>query len=289
MPTDAATPHSSQAADVVTVIRGGVRGPSFAVLREVVVYRGVLYALVRRAITTRYRQSIGGIIWIFAGPLSTAAGYALFLGRVAGVNGDKGTDYILFALVGTVIWGIFLRGGIGGFNALVGNQAFVTKVYFPRVMLPLATIGQSLADLVPATGMMFVIAMLVGQPPRVSWLLVVVPFFTVTVVSSAFALAGSAINVYVRDLNYATPLVQQFGLLASAVVFPLSAINSHWRTTFAIVNPIAGAIDNARAVVYRGDGLDAVTTLGGLAFSLFVLLIAFLLFSMLERNAADRI
>lgn len=276
-------------ADTVTVIRADRRGPSLALLKEVVTYRSVLYALVRRSITTRYRQSIGGVLWILAGPLSTAATYAVFLGNFANVRGDKGAPYVLFALVGTVTWGIFLRGGIAGMNSLVTGGVFVKKVYFPRVMLPLAAVGQSLADLVPAAAMMFVAALIAGEGARVDWLLVVVPFFTVTLVSIAFAMAASAINVYFRDLNYASSLIQQFGMMASAIVFPLTAIPSQWRTLYAIANPIAGAADGARAVVYRGDGLDPTITLGGLAWAVALLLGSFVLFSLLERNAADRI
>src|SRR5689334_6026477 len=118
-------PHTSPAATSEIVIRGGRAWPTLEGLRELVLFRTVFYALVRRGITTRYRQSVFGVLWILAGPLSSAATYSVFLGGVANVKGDKGTDYILFALVGTVTWGIFLRGGIGGTSALVGNAAFV--------------------------------------------------------------------------------------------------------------------------------------------------------------------
>jgi lipopolysaccharide transport system permease protein len=119
--------------------------------------------------------------------------------------------------------------------------------------------------------------------------LIIVPVFTVTVFSSAFAMATSAMNVYVRDLNFAAPILTQVGILASAVVYPLSKIPSDWRTTFAVLNPIAGAVDASRAVVYRGTGLPVAITLGGLAWSLFLLFISFIYFSILERDAADRI
>ena len=273
----------------ITIIRGGSRGPSLRGLREVVAYRRVLYALVQRSIATRYRQSVFGFVWILAGPLSSAGIYSVFLGNVAKVKGDQGTNYTLFVLVGTVVWGIFLRGGIGGMTALLSNSNFVKKVYFPRVLLPLATVGQSLVDLVPAAVLMFVVALVVGEKASLNWFLILVPFVTVMIFTTAFAMATSAVNVYVRDLNYAAPILAQGGMLASAVVFPLSAIPARFRTTYGILNPVAGAVDGARAAVYRGGHLDAAITLGGLAWSLLLLFIAFVWFSVLERNAADRI
>ncbi|HUR77945.1 MAG TPA: ABC transporter permease [Acidimicrobiales bacterium] len=281
--------HSAAAAQATVLIKGGKRGPSFSSLREVVAYRGVFAALVRRGITTRFRQSMGGILWLLAGPLSAALTYTVFVGGYAGVKGDKGTSYGVFVLVGTVTWSIFLRGGLGGMTSLVQNAAFVKKVYFPRVLLPLSFVGQSIADLVPAMVMMFGVSAALGEGARWSWFLIVVPFGTVLLFSAAFAIVSSAINVYVRDLTYASALLTQFGMFASAVVYPLDKIPEDYRTAYAIFNPIAGAVDSARAVVYRGDGLDLVITLGGLAWTLVVLLISFLIFSMLERNAADQI
>lgn len=282
-------PHTSPDALGVTVIRGGVRRPLLRMLREAFAYRGVFFALVRRSITTRYRQSLFGLLWILAAPLSSALTYTVFLGRFAGVKGDNRADYLLFTLVGQVLWGIFLRGGVGGIGALVSNTAFVKKVYFPRVLLPLANVGQSIADFLPAMLMMFGLAWATGAPPRVDWLLLVIPVVTVLLFCSAFAMAASAITVYVRDLNFAAPLISQFGMLASAVVYPLSAIPEAFRTGYAILNPIAGAADNARGVIYRGDGLNVATTLGGLAWTVFCCVGAFALFTALEKDAADRI
>jgi lipopolysaccharide transport system permease protein len=272
-----------------TVIRGGRRWPTLAGLAEVVVYRRVLYALIRRNVATRYRQSVFGFLWILAGPLSSAGIYAVFLGHVAKVRGDEGTNYTVFVLVGTVIWGVFLRGGIGGMSALVTNSQFVKKVYFPRVLLPLATVGASLIDLVPALAVLFVVAAASGESPRASWAVILVPCLVVTVFTTAFAMATSAVNVYFRDLSYSAALLTQAGMLASAVVYPLSALPHGVRTAYAIVNPIAGAVDGARAVLYRGDGLNTTITLGGLAWSVALLLAAFVVFSILERDAADRI
>jgi lipopolysaccharide transport system permease protein len=286
-PPDTA-PHTSAAASAEVVIRGGRGWPTLEGLREVFLYRTVFYALVRRGITTRYRQSVGGVLWILAGPLSSAATYSVFLGGVAKVQGDKGTDYILFALVGTVTWGIFLRGGIGATAALTGNAAFVKKVYFPRVMLPLSFVGQSLADLAPATGMMFVVALSVGESPTWRWILLLIPYFVVMLFSAAFAMVVSAINVYARDLSYSSSLITQFGMFASAVVYPLSGLG-RWERTYGVLNPLAGSIDTARAVVYRGDPIDIPLVLGGLAWTVVLMLFSFLIFSMLERNAADRI
>jgi lipopolysaccharide transport system permease protein len=282
-------PHASSAAHSTVVIVGGKRGPSFSALAEVVVYRGVFFALLRRGITTRFRQSMGGILWLIAGPLSSALTYTIFLGNVAGLEGDEGTPYVLFTMVGTVTWSIFLRGGIGGMTALVQNAAFVKKVYFPRVLLPLSSVGQSIADLIPATVMMFVVTLISGEGARLSWLLIVVPFAEVLLFSAAFAMVSSAVNVYIRDLSYASAIITQLGMFASAVVYSLDRITASYRTLYAILNPIAGAVDGARAVVYRGDGLDPLITIGGFAWTLLVLLGSFLLFSVLERNAADQV
>jgi lipopolysaccharide transport system permease protein len=282
-------PHSAPAASSTVVIRGGKRGPSFSALREVVLYRGVFFALVRRGITTRFRQSMGGILWLLAGPLSSALTYTVFVGGVAGVKGDRGTDYAVFVLVGTVTWSIFLRGGIGGMTSLVQSSAFVKKVYFPRVLLPLSFVGQSIADLLPAAVMMFVVAAVQGEGARWSWFLVVIPFLEVMLFAAAFAMVASAVNVYLRDLTYASAIITQLGMFASAVVYPLTRIDESYRTAYAIFNPIAGAVDGARAVVYRGGGLDVGITLGGYAWTAVILLVSFLVFSVLERNAADQI
>lgn len=270
------------------VITGGPGGISADAFREVWEYRETLRAFVVRQIKVRYKQALVGIGWAILQPVVAAGLFAIFLGRLAGV-GSEGVPYLLFALAGMVVWTFFSGSVTSGSDSLVSQQTLLRKLYFPREILPLSSLGVGFLDLVAGLSVLVVAAALYGIVPALSWVALLVPFVPVTLFAAACALALSSVNVYYRDVRYTLPFLLQIGLFASPVVYSLSVVPESWRFLYASLNPVAGAIDGVRRIVLHGEWPDFAVLGAGAAWSLVLLVAAYALFKRLERGFADRV
>ena len=270
------------------VITGGPGGISADAFREVWEYRETLRAFVVRQIKVRYKQALVGIGWAILQPVVAAALFAVFLGRLAGVS-SEGAPYLLFALAGMVVWTFFSGSVTSGSDSLVSQQTLLRKLYFPREILPLSSLGVGFLDLVAGLSVLVVAAALYGIVPALSWVALLVPFVPVTLFAAACALALSSVNVYYRDVRYTLPFLLQIGLFASPVVYSLSVVPESWRFLYASLNPVAGSIDGVRRIVLHGEWPDFAVLGAGAAWSLVLLVAAYALFKRLERGFADRV
>jgi lipopolysaccharide transport system permease protein len=277
-------------ADAIPVLefRGGPGRFSRDTLRELWAFREVLWAFTVRAVKVKYKQAAVGVGWAVLQPVVAAGLFALFLGRLTHVPSD-GAPYLAFALAGMVAWTYFSGAATTSMNSLVQDQALLRKVYFPRELLPLASVAAALVDLVPALATLLIVALAYGFTPDIAWIAAPVPLLILVVAATAFGLGVSAVNVYYRDVRYALPFLLQLGLFASPVVYPLDSIPSSWRSAYAILNPIAAAIDGLRDIVLHGAWPNALTTAGALAWSIVLTIGAYLFFKRLERGFTDRI
>jgi homopolymeric O-antigen transport system permease protein len=277
-----------RSADVpVLEVVGGPGRLSRESVRELWQFREVLWAFVLRQVKVRYKQAAVGIGWAVIQPVLAALVFALFLGRYSNVS-SEGVPYLLFALAGMVGWSYFSSATASASESLVTNQALLRKIYFPREVLPLSASLAGVLDLVLGVVVLVVATFAYGISPELSWLAVPLPLVLLVVATSAFGTGLSAINVYYRDVRYALPFVLQLGLFVSPIAYPLGVVPASWRTAYAILNPVAAAVDSLRRIVVHGRWPDFPVLLASLAWSAFLLLVLYAFFKRLERGFSDR-
>lgn len=231
----AAAPHA--------IIRPG-RGVLRVNTRELWEARELLYFLVWRDAKVRYKQTVLGALWSILQPLLTTAVFALFFGRLAGMPSD-GVPYPLFAFTALVPWTYFATALGAGAASLVGSQQLVSKVYFPRLIIPFASVLTPAIDFAIAFGMLVAMLFWYGVTPGVA--LLAVPLFALLAVATALA-AGlwlAALNVEYRDVRYVLPFAIQFWMFATPVAYPASLVPEAWRAWYGL-NPMASVVEGFR-------------------------------------------
>ncbi len=264
---------------------GGVRRDS---LRELWQFREVLLAFVLRAVKVKYKQAAIGIGWAVLQPVLAALLFALFFGRFVKVP-SEGAPYVVFALAGMVAWNYFSNAVSNSMESIVADQVMLRKVYFPREIFPLAAAGAALVDFLPGLATLVAASFGFGLTPHLSWLALPVPLLLLVVPATALGLALSSLNVYYRDVRYVLPFTLQLALFATPVVYSLSAVPETWRTPYAVLNPVAAAIDALRRIVLHGAWPSGGITAAAFAWSLLLLACSYVLFKRLERGFSDRI
>lgn len=243
--------------------------------REIWDYRELLYFLVWRDLKVRYKQTAIGIAWVVIQPLLTMAVFWLFFGHLAKLPSD-GLPYPIFYFAALVPWNYFAYSLVYSTNVVVDNQNLLTKVYFPRLVLPISAVLSGLVDF--AIG--FVVLMIVTfayhvVPGRtVFWLPALLLLAICTALGAGLWL--SALNALYRDVRYIMSFLVQFWMLASPVAYPSSLVPARWRWLYGL-NPMAGVIDGFRwaltghgqapgALLLASSTMVAVVLLGGLMF-----------------------
>lgn len=230
----------------VTRIRPGTRDMSFT-LDEVWQARELLYFLVWRDIKVRYKQTALGIAWSVLQPFFTMVVFTIFFGRLAKVPSD-GVPYPLFSLAALVPWTYFSAAVTNGSSSLVGNQHLIAKVYFPRVLVPLAAIIMPAVDLAVSFSMLIVLMVWYHVAPTGAILLL--PLYVVLGVLTAFAVTlwTSALSVRYRDARYVLPFLVQIWLFVTPVAYPASLVPERWRLLYAL-NPMTTVIEGFRSAL----------------------------------------
>ena len=240
----------------VTHIRPGARAMSFT-LDEVWHARELLYFLVWRDIKVRYKQTALGIAWSVLQPFLTMVVFTIFFGRLAKVPSD-GVPYPLFSLAALVPWTYFATAASNGSASLVGNQHLIAKVYFPRILVPLAAVLMPAVDLAVSFGMLVVLLAWYHVVPTAA--IVALPLYVALGLLTAFAVTlwTSALSVRYRDARYVLPFVIQIWLFISPVAYPASMVPERWRLVYAL-NPMATVVEGFRSSLLGtpGPGLMA--------------------------------
>jgi lipopolysaccharide transport system permease protein len=228
----------------VTRIRPGTRAMSFT-LDEVWQARELLYFLVWRDVKVRYKQTVLGIAWSVLQPFLTMVVFTIFFGRLAKVPSD-GVPYPLFSLAALVPWTYFATAVTNGSSSLVGNQHLLAKVYFPRVLVPLAAVMMPAVDLAVSFGMLIVLMAWYHVAPTAAML--TLPLYVALGVLTAFAVTlwTSALSVRYRDARYVLPFLIQIWLFVTPVAYPASMVPERWRLLYAL-NPMATVVEGFRS------------------------------------------
>ena len=282
---DSPAPHRDVREPVITITPS--RGWVSLGLGDLWEYRELLYFLVWRDVKVRYKQTALGVVWAVIQPFLTMVVFAVFFGRLAKVPSD-GVPYPLFAYAALVPWTFFANALSHASNSLVGSASLIQKVYFPRLIVPIASVLSGVVDLVCALSVLVLMMAWygVGVSAKILWL----PLFALAAVVTALAVALwlSALNVEYRDIRYVLPFVTQFWLFATPVAYPSSLLSEPWRTVYGL-NPMVGVVEGFRwALLDTGVAPGPMLVASSIASLLFLVGGAYY-FRRLERTFADRV
>lgn len=254
-------------------------------LRELWEYRELIYFLTKREMQIRYKQSFFGVSWAVLLPLALAFIFALFFGRLARVP-SEGLPYPIFALAGLVPWLFTAQAVSQASLGLVADQALLSKVYFPRLAIPIAKSLALMLDL--AISLVVLVAFTLVYGIEIEPKALLVPAFLLLSVLTAFGVGTllSAINVKYRDVTVATPVIVQTWLFATPVIYPGSLVTGTWKYVFAL-NPMTSVIDGVRWALLGTRDPDPATIAISVASALTVILIAIVYFRRTEQFFAD--
>ena len=207
-------------------------------------YRELLYFLIWRDVKVRYKQTLLGAAWAIIQPFFMMVVFSLFFGRLAGVPSD-GIPYPVFTFCGLLPWQLFAHALTESSNSLVGSQHLITKVYFPRLVIPIAAVLGGGVDFMIAFVILIGMILYFGIVP--SWAIVTLPGFLLLALMSALAcgLWLSALNAQYRDVRHTINFLVQFWLFVTPVVYPSSLIPEKWRPLYGL-NPMAGVVEGFR-------------------------------------------
>lgn len=207
-------------------------------------YRELLFFLIWRDVKVRYKQTALGVAWAILQPLLTMLIFTLFFGRLAKVPSD-GIPYALFCFAALVPWTFFATGLTQSSNSLVGSANLITKVYFPRLTIPIASVTAGLVDLAVSFVVLLGLMAWYGVVPtaNVVWLPLFLLLALITCLGTGLWM--SALNVQFRDVRYAVPFLTQIWMFATPIAYPSSLLSEPWRTLFGL-NPMTGVVEGLR-------------------------------------------
>ena len=253
-------------------------------LRSLWAYRELLYFLTWRDVKVRYKQTLLGAAWAIIQPLFTMIIFSLLFGRLAGIKSDD-IPYPMFAYAGLLPWTFFSNAVTASGNSLVGSSTLITKIYFPRIIIPAAAVAAGLVDLLLAFVVLVPLMFYYGVSvtPRLLFLPLMV--ILITFLALAVGMWMSALNVKYRDIRYALPFVIQLWMFVSPIIYPSSMLGGKLRIVLTL-NPLTGIIENFRASL-----LDRPMKWSSLAISAAITLVLFVYsaysFKRMERTFAD--
>jgi lipopolysaccharide transport system permease protein len=280
----------SQPARTERVVIEPTRGWLPVRLGELWEYRELLFFMVWRDLKVRYKQTVLGAVWVIVQPLTLMAVFTLLLGRLGGLS--KGTPghvpYTVLVFAGLVPWMLFASSLSATSQSLVNDAHLITKVYFPRLILPISSVGSFLVDVLLSTAVLLVLMACYGIYP--DWRIVTVPALGIVAIVSALGVGTwlTALNVRYRDVRYAVPFLVQVWLFASPVAYSSTSIPHAFRALYD-VNPMAGTVEGFRWALigtpWRLGWLPAISAV----MAVVALVTGAFFFRRVERTFVDEI
>jgi lipopolysaccharide transport system permease protein len=254
-------------------------------LRELWAYRDLAYLLAWREIKIRYKQTALGIAWAVLQPLIATVVFTLFFGRLAALPSD-GVPYPLFTFCALLPWQLFAYALTESSNSVVNNQRVITKVYFPRLIMPIAAVCVGILDFCCSFVVFAVMLAYYGVMP--GWAVVTLPIWAFLALISALSVGIwlSAVNVQYRDVRYTLPFLTQMWLIATPVAYSSTIVPEAWRP-LAALNPMVGVVDGFRWALLGTSTFPGATLLVSSAAVLLFLISGLFYFRSVERTFAD--
>ena len=254
-------------------------------LGELWQYRDLLFVLARREVTLRYRQTALGVVWVLMQPLAAAAIFTAVFSRVANLKTD-GIPYFLFAYAGFLAWNAFQGTLTRAAASLVQNSQLVSKVYFPRMVLPLSTVLLTLLDFAVGLALFAVVAPFQGIELHAQLVLLPLWLAVILLLAIGVGMYLAALMVRYRDVQHALPVIMQFALYASPVGYALSSVPASIRKWF-LLNPMTGLLEGFRWSLVGGPPPTTGRVTYALAFTVAALVVGAVAFRRMEREFAD--
>ena len=277
-------PETKLAQVPVTIIEPS-RGWISLKLKELIEYRDLLFFLAWRDVSVRYKQTVLGAAWAIIQPFFSMVVFSLFFGHLAKIP-SEGLPYPIFSYAAMLPWQYFATATTNSSNSLVGSSSLLTKVYFPRLVIPLASVLPPVIDF--AIAFVVLLGMMVYYGIAPTWNVLFLPLFLLLALVTALGVGLwlSAMNVQYRDIRYAVPFLVQFWMFASPVTYPSSLVPEQWRALDGI-NPMASVIEGFRwALLGTTSGPGPMTAVSAVA-ALFLLVSGAYYFRRMEKTFAD--
>lgn len=254
-------------------------------LSELWRFRELLYFLAWRDVKVRYKQAALGVAWAVIQPLFTMIIFTLFFGRLAGMS-SEGIPYPLFSYCALLPWTYFSTTLSQAGNSLIGNSNLITKVYFPRALLPAASALGGFPDFLVGSG--FLVAMMIYYRVKPGWSLLLAPLFIFGMMVLVFGVSMllAAMNVRYRDVKYAIPFLIQMWLFITPIIYPVTFIPRKYQQVLAL-NPMAGIVEGFRACLFPSRPMDLMLVGTSALVTLLVLIVGAVYFRRTERTFAD--
>ncbi|HVF39481.1 MAG TPA: ABC transporter permease [Gemmatimonadaceae bacterium] len=282
-----ALPDKRSAVRRPTVIIEPTSGWSALNLRELWTYRDLLRILAGRDVKLRYKQTSLGITWVVLQPLIAALIFTVMFGRFAKLPSD-GHPYILFAFSGIIAWNYFAAVLQRAGNSLITDARLITKVYFPRLAIPLASTFSAMIDLAVSFGVLTVLMIVYGVTP--TWRILTLPLFILlaAITATGVSLWLSALNVRYRDFVHAMPFMIQVWMLASPVAYATSIVPEKWRVLYSL-NPAVAFVEGFRWAILGDSSINAAMVVITAGVAVLVFVGGAFFFRRVERGFADAV
>ena len=254
-------------------------------VRELWQYKELLYFFSWRDLKVRYKQTSIGIAWAIFQPFITMVIFSIFFGSLAKVPSD-GVPYPIFVYVGLLFWQFFSTALSDTSNTLISNQSIITKVYFPRLILPISSVMTKFVDFLIATLILIGLMFYYGYMPHLSGLLILPLLLLITfMASTGLGLFLASINVKYRDVRYALPFFVQIMLFLTPVIYPASIAGKY--SYLLALNPMTGVIQSARAAILGATPINWLLIIISLVVTFILMIFGIYIFKKTERYFAD--
>jgi lipopolysaccharide transport system permease protein len=250
-------------------------------------YRELLYFLVWRDVKVRYKQTVIGVAWAILQPLMTMIIFTIVFGKFAKIPSD-GFPYPVFAYTALLPWTYFSQALMRSGTCLVGNSQLITKVYFPRLLIPLSAAATPVVDFCVSFTILLAMMAYYGITP--TWYVLFLPFFMLLALLTALSVGLwlSPLNIKYRDVGYILPFLTQFWMYASPVVYPVSLVPEQWRLAYSL-NPMVGVIEGFRWALLGKENPD-IAVIGVSASVVLIIFVGGLIyFKRMENTFADQV
>lgn len=254
-------------------------------LGELWAYRELLYFLTWREFKVRYKQTVLGAAWALLQPLFTMLVFSLFLGKLAKVPSDR-LPYPLFCLAGLVPWNFFSNGLSESANSLVSSSNLITKVYFPRLAIPLSAVLSGALDFAISFVLLIIMMAIYHQAPSARCAYLPLFFLLAFVTALGVGLWLAALNVEYRDVRYVVPFLTQFWMFATPIAYPSSLLSEPWRSIYGL-NPMAGVVEGFRWSLFQSIDAPGKMILVSSITAMLILIGGAFYFRRMERTFAD--
>jgi lipopolysaccharide transport system permease protein len=287
-------PDQQSEDELVLFIRPS-RGWSAINLKEIWHFRELIYFLIWRDVKVRYKQTALGAAWAIIQPFLTMVVFTVFFGKLAKVPSDN-VPYPIFSYTGLLPWGLFVKALSDAGHSLVSHRAMITKIYFPRLVIPFASVLSGIVDFGLAFLVLIGIMIYYNYAPgstyhiSINSSILTLPLFLILALITALGVGLwlSALNVIYRDINYIIPFLTQFWLFITPIAYPSSMVPAKWQLLYAI-NPMTGVVEGFRWALLGTGTAPGPMLVVSTTIALVILITGLLYFSRMERTFADTV